>query len=184
MSNLLPRDPKRALELINRFLRGSQHRTRTDDSGALVRAPLSVAVVVDYAHFVAPSGEAIRLSADVTQNLIQLLDWASDPAVTGAFVATALITENLSDLNRLLVENPYNAKIKIDLPAADEILPFVLARHGRQRGLRRGQRGHAARTWPPSSSACRGSTCAPCCCGPCRAASRSPWPTSPRSRKS
>ncbi len=126
MSNMLPRDPKRALELINRFLRGSQHRTRKGENGDLVRAPLSVAVVLDYAHFVAPSGEAIRLSADVTQNLIQLLDWASDPAVTGAYVATALITENLSDLNRLLVENPYNAKIKIDLPTADEILPFVL----------------------------------------------------------
>ena len=41
------------------------------------------------------------------------------------FVATVLITENLADLNRALVESPYSAKIRIDLPTADEIRVFV-----------------------------------------------------------
>jgi len=125
LGNLLPRDPGRALELINRFLRGSQQRQTADEDGSLRRDPLSVAVVVDYAHFVAPRGEPIHLSGETSQNLIQILDWSSDPALTGAFVATVLVTENLTDLTGVLVENPYSAKLKIDLPSADEIHQYV-----------------------------------------------------------
>ena len=125
LGNLLPRDPKRALELINRFLRASQVRTVPDEDGGRRRQPLKVAVLVDYAHFIAPRGEPLYLSGDLSQILIQLLDWGSDPAITGAFVATVLITENLADLNRLLGESPYAAKISIPLPDADEIHRFV-----------------------------------------------------------
>jgi hypothetical protein len=119
----LPRDPRRALELIDRFLRGALARTRVVD-GKSVADPLRVAVIVDYAHFIAPQADPAYLS-DLSQTLIQLLDWASDPAITGAFVTTVLIAENLADLNRLLVESPYSAKIRIDLPTADELHEFV-----------------------------------------------------------
>jgi hypothetical protein len=57
--------------------------------------------------------------------LIQVLDWASDPAITGAVVATVLVTDNLTDLHRALVESPYSAKIKIDLPSAEELAAYV-----------------------------------------------------------
>jgi hypothetical protein len=125
LGNLLPRDPTRALELINRFLRGSQTRSTPGEDGSLKRDPLSVAVVIDYAHFIAPRGEPIHLSGELSQNLIQLLDWSSDPTLTGAFVSTVLITENLTDLTGMLVENPYSAKLKIDLPSAEEIRQYV-----------------------------------------------------------
>jgi len=122
---LLPRDAPRALELLNRFLRGSQALTRRDDAGRLQPAPLKVAVVVDYAQFVAPRADPSHLSGDHSQVLIQLLDWASDPTITRAFVATVLLTTNLADLNRILVESPYNAKLKVELPAAEEIRTYV-----------------------------------------------------------
>ncbi len=125
LANLLPRDAKRALELIDRFVRGSQHRTVPNPDGGRTRAPLRVAVLVDYAHFIAPQGDALHLSGDRSQILIKLLDWASDPAITGGQVATVLITENLADVNRLLVESPYSAKIKVTLPAADQVEAFV-----------------------------------------------------------
>ncbi len=125
LPGLLPREPKPALELIDRFLRGSLARTKIVE-GAAVADPLRVAVLIDYAHFIAPQGDPIYL-ADSSQTLIQLLDWASDPAVTGAFAATVLITENLADLQRLLVENPYSAKIRIDLPNASEMREFIAA---------------------------------------------------------
>ena len=124
MPGLLPRDPKRALELIDRFLRASLARTKVVD-GEATADPLRVAVLIDYAHFIAPQGDPIYL-ADLSQTLIQLIDWASDPTVTGAFAATVLITENLSDLNRLLVENPYSAKIRIQLPDAGELGDFIV----------------------------------------------------------
>lgn len=137
LANMLPRDARRALELIDRFLRASQHRTAAaaggDEGGEppgaappaqRVAAPLRVAAVIDYAHFVAPQGEPLHLS-DRSQALIRLIDWASDPALAAAPVATFLIAENLTDLNRLLVENPYSAKIQIALPEAAEILDYV-----------------------------------------------------------
>ncbi len=124
LSGLLPRDPKRALELIDRFLRASLARTRQTD-GLPVADPLKVAVILDYAHYVAPVGEPLHISGDLSQSIIQIIDWSSDPAITGAFVATVLITEALADLNGLLVENPYAAKIQIGLPAAAELEDFL-----------------------------------------------------------
>ncbi len=123
LSGLLPRDPKRALELIDRFLRGALARTRVVD-GKAVADPLRVAVVIDYAHFIAPQGDPLYL-ADLSQTLIQLIDWGSDPAITSSFAVTALLTENLADLNRMLVESPYSAKIKIELPTAAELSDFI-----------------------------------------------------------
>jgi AAA+ superfamily predicted ATPase len=123
LGNLLPRDPKSALELIDRFIRGAMNRTRLVD-GKAVPEPLKVAVIVDYAHFVAPQGEPLYLS-DLSQTLIQLLDWATNPDFANAFIATVLTCENLADLNRTLVENPYAARVKIELPTVAELVEFV-----------------------------------------------------------
>ncbi|HXY42454.1 MAG TPA: AAA family ATPase [Vicinamibacteria bacterium] len=119
----LPRDPKRALEIIDRILAFARRRTRVQD-GKAVAAPLKVAVIVDYAHFILPQGDPLYV-ADLSQTLIQVQDWAANPEVTASYVATVLIAENLLDLNRALVESPYSAKIRIDLPTADEIRAFV-----------------------------------------------------------
>jgi hypothetical protein len=123
LGNLLPRDPKRALELVDRFLRASLARTKVVDAKS-VPDPLKVAVILDYAHFIVPQADPLYLS-DLSQTLIQVLDWASDPAITGAFVATVLVSENLADLNRVVVESPYSAKLRIQLPSAEEIREFV-----------------------------------------------------------
>ncbi|MEP0773060.1 MAG: ATP-binding protein [Acidobacteriota bacterium] len=126
LGNLLPRDPRRALELIDRFLRGAVHRVKVVE-GRSVPDPLKVAVVIDYAHFIAPAGEALYVSGEASQTLIQLLDWASDPTITAAFVATVLVTENLTDLHRSLVESPYSAKIRLELPTAAELEGYLAA---------------------------------------------------------
>jgi hypothetical protein len=126
LGNLLPRDSKRALELIDRFLRGSRHRTLpAPNGGGRVPAPLKVAVLIDYVHFIAPQGEAIHLSGDLSEVLIRLLDWGSDPGISGSWIATVLVTEHLADVNRLVVESPYCAKIEIGLPSAEEIHDYV-----------------------------------------------------------
>jgi hypothetical protein len=119
----LPRDPKRALEIVDRILAFARGRTKVQD-GKVVAAPLKVAVVLDYAHFIAPQGDPIYV-ADLSQTLIQIQDWAANPEVTSSFVATVLMTENLADLNRSLVESPYSAKIRVPLPGADDIRAYV-----------------------------------------------------------
>lgn len=124
MRDQLPRDPKRALEIVDRVLAFARRRTKLQD-GKSVANPLKVAVILDYAHFIAPQGDPIYV-ADLSQTLIQIQEWAQNPEVTSAFVATVLVTENLLDLNRSLVETPYSAKIRVPLPAADDIREFVL----------------------------------------------------------
>lgn len=119
----LPRDPKRALEIIDRVLAFARRRTRVQD-GKVVAEPLKVAVLLDYAHFIAPQGEALYV-AELSQTLIQIQDWAVNPEVNSAFLATVLITENLADLNRSLVENPFSAKLRLALPSAEEIQIYV-----------------------------------------------------------
>jgi hypothetical protein len=127
LSNQLPRDPKQALEILDRFLRAAQHRTVAKPQGEGRKpAPLAVAVIVDYAHFVVPRGEPIHFSGDLSQILIRLLDWGSDPSLTGANVATVLITEGLADVNEDLVESPYTEKIQISLPSGEVIRDYVL----------------------------------------------------------
>jgi AAA+ superfamily predicted ATPase len=120
----LPRDPKRALEITDRILAFARRRTKVQD-GKVVVAPLKVAVILDYAQFIAPQGDPIYV-ADLSQTLIQIQEWAANPEVTSAFVATVLITENLADLNRSLVETPYSAKIRIPLPDSPDIHAYVL----------------------------------------------------------
>jgi len=120
----LPRDPKRALEIVDRVLAFARRRAKVQD-GKVVASPLKVAVILDYAHFIAPQGDPIYV-ADLSQTLIQIQDWAANPDVTSSFVATVLITENLADLNRSLVETPYSAKIRIPLPGAEDIRAYVL----------------------------------------------------------
>jgi hypothetical protein len=121
--NLLPRDPKRALEVVDRILAFARVRTRLQD-GKVAPSPLKVAVILDYAQFIVPQGDPLYV-ADLSQALIQIQDWAANPEVTGSFVATVLVAENLLDLNRAIVESPYSAKIRILLPTADEIRAFV-----------------------------------------------------------
>src|SRR5437868_9488140 len=102
-SDRLPREPARALPLIERFL-----RTRIMD-----KPNYRAAVLLDYAHFVAPASLGYSFSQDEAASLITLHKWSSDPAFTRADITIVLITENLSDLHPLLVRSPYTTKIHI-----------------------------------------------------------------------
>ena len=73
----LPRDPKRALEIVDRILAFARRRTKVQD-GKVVASPLKVAVILDYAHFIAPQGDPIYV-ADLSQTLIQMQEWAAEP---------------------------------------------------------------------------------------------------------
>lgn len=127
----LPRDPKRALDLIDRFIQISLQRVKfsqteknPDGGRKAYHCPTKLVVVIDYAQYVAPRGELMQMMGDASEILIKILDWASDPAIMSANIATCLITENLQELNKLLIENPYNAKIKIPMPDEHELKDF------------------------------------------------------------
>ncbi|MFH0939952.1 MAG: AAA family ATPase [Planctomycetota bacterium] len=114
-SDRLPREPARALPLIERFL-----RTRLLD-----KSNYRAAVLLDYAHFIAPASLGYSFSQDDAASLITLHKWSSDPAFTRADITIALITENLSDLHPLLVRSPHTNKIHIPLPDQNERLEYL-----------------------------------------------------------
>lgn len=125
--NSLPKDPKRALALIDRFIRHGLVRTTADKNGKPAANPMRIAVIVEYAQYLLPRAEIAYTSAESVETLIRVLDWASDPNINNAYVSTCLIAENLNDVNRQLIENPRSAKIQINLPDAETVLNFVQA---------------------------------------------------------
>ncbi len=116
---LLPRQPQYALEILDRFLRYVGRNPQKD------KPPLSVAIVLEYANYLFPRGESIYLSNELGSNLITVLNWARDPAIGAATVATVLTSETLGDLNPAIVNNSYAAIIELPLPAVDEIHDYL-----------------------------------------------------------
>ena len=114
----LPRDARRALYLVERFM-----RAKVDPRGGA--APKSVALVIDYANLVLPSGDLSHLSADEQASLVTLLRWANDPVFLRADLTVILIAENLSELNQLLVKSPYIGRIDVPHPGPQERLEYL-----------------------------------------------------------
>jgi SpoVK/Ycf46/Vps4 family AAA+-type ATPase len=115
-ASALPREPRGALFLIERFIRAailSQSQ------------PRRLAVIVDHAAMLVAAGDFGSLSSEEISSLITLLKWSNDPAFLKADLTICLIAENLADLNQALVRNPYTAKVHIDLPTKEERLDFV-----------------------------------------------------------
>lgn len=125
LGNMLPKEPKRALELIDRFIRNGLFRTRPGTDGKPVSDPVRIAVILDYAHFLLPRTDPAYTNPETIETLIRILDWAADPTINSAFITTCLIAENLTDMNRQVVENPRSAKLRIELPDASEVHDFI-----------------------------------------------------------
>ena len=128
----LIREPGKALELIDRYLLRTLNLQALGHGGQ--GAPRKIAVVIDFAEFVVPRGDAIQLGGEFSANVVKVLGWANDPAILQSNIVTVLLTEGLHDLNELVVENPHAAKLKIPLPDEAEMLDYV-ADAGRRRSF-------------------------------------------------
>ncbi len=119
------REPARALEIIDRYLlRTLNLRAVTKDLKA-AKIPEKIAVIIDFAQFVVPAGNALQLGNDFASNTVKVLTWANDPAILHSNIITVLLTEQLSDLNDLVTNNPHPAKLKIPLPDDRDMLDYV-----------------------------------------------------------
>jgi SpoVK/Ycf46/Vps4 family AAA+-type ATPase len=112
-SKVMPRDPGRALQIIENYL-----RMRLSDGKSL-------ALVIDFAETIAPAGDMANLQAEDRFVLATLVKWASDPQFLQGDLSIVLVVENLSDLTPRISRNPYVANIEILLPTEDERLEFV-----------------------------------------------------------
>lgn len=111
----LPRDPAKALTLIERYL-----RTRL-----AAKSAKRIAVVIDHAQTIVPATDTAGLSGDEDICLITLLRWATEPLFLRADVTFVLIAPNLAEMHQPLVQNPYVAKVEIELPDENERLEFI-----------------------------------------------------------
>jgi hypothetical protein len=121
----LTREPGAALELIDRYLL----RTLNLQSlpGAPGRVPRRIAVIVEFAEFVVPRGDAAHLGGPFAANTVKVLGWANDPAIVQSNIVTVLMSEALHDLSELVTGNPHAAALHLPLPDEAEMVEYVHA---------------------------------------------------------
>jgi len=109
----MPKDPVRVFTLMENYI-----RLRVADGK-------SIAVIIDYTETIVPVNEGGSASAEDRNALVYLLRWSHDPMFLNADFSLVMLTENLTDLNRQLVQNPYTASLRVILPVLEERLQFI-----------------------------------------------------------
>ena len=104
----LTKDPAAAFAILDRFVR---HNIM-----AAEEERLSLAVMMDQASYLFPSGEPGRLNMQASSHLVTMLNWAMSPHVKRMNMAFVMVDEKLSDLSDRLTGNPHVATIEVPLP--------------------------------------------------------------------
>jgi hypothetical protein len=117
----LTRDPGSALELLDRYILRSLNLAALRGK----QPPPKIALILDFAEFIAPRGDPLHLSGPFSANIIKILGWANDPTIRQSNIVTVLVVEGLHDLNALVVENPHVAALEIPLPDERSMQEYV-----------------------------------------------------------
>ncbi|MBP7933361.1 MAG: ATP-binding protein [Phycisphaerae bacterium] len=104
-----PRDPDKVLLLLDALI---ERNLLEDDPGRRKK----IAVVLDYAQYLAPAGDLGALARGQGTNLVRMLSWAQNPYIKRINVAFILVADKLSEVNDRLVQSPHVAAIEIPLP--------------------------------------------------------------------
>lgn len=113
LAGKVPKDPVRAFSVLEQYF-----RLRLDQKK-------SIALIIDYSETVVPMNEAGSSGSEDRNSLVYLLRWAHDPLFLASDFTTILLTENLADLNKTLIQNPYNSDIRLPIPLEHERLQFI-----------------------------------------------------------
>ncbi len=112
-----PRDPDAAMAAIDAIL----ERNLIDPPEQRKR----IAVVLDYAAYLVPAGEAGSRSA--AARLVRILNWASNPLLRRVNVAVVLVADALTEVHPRLVTSAAVTAIDIPMPDQSERERFALA---------------------------------------------------------
>jgi AAA+ superfamily predicted ATPase len=118
----MTKDPATAFGALDRLVRNNIMAADTDR--------MSLAVIIDQASYVFPSGEPGRLSLQSSSELVRMLNWAMSPQVKRLNMAFVLVDEKLADVSERLAGNPHVAAIEVPLPAEQERATFIAATTG------------------------------------------------------
>src|SRR5438270_5303456 len=84
-----------------------------------------VTLIIDFPEKLVPASEEANASTEERMNLVTFLKWAAAPEMTRLDIGVILVTESAAELNARLLQNPYVAQIRIDLPDAEERVRFL-----------------------------------------------------------
>ena len=112
----LPRDFIRLAPLLRRFfLRVAEEQEKWR----------GITLVIDFPEKLIPACEEANASAEERLNLVTLLKWAAAPEMAKLDIGVILLAESAEELSPRLLQNPYVAQVRIDLPEAEERLRFL-----------------------------------------------------------
>jgi AAA+ superfamily predicted ATPase len=106
--SVLAKEPAATFAILDRFVRTNIMAAEDDR--------LSVAVIIDQASYLFPTGEPGRLNLQSSSQLVTMLNWAMSPHVKRLNMAFVMVDERLADLNDRLTGNPHVATIEVPLP--------------------------------------------------------------------
>src|SRR6184192_17746 len=121
LAHVQPRDPDRALQLIETYLRYQ-----------LTGNPrFSAAVIIDYGETVAPAGEPGQLPAEDRGAIVTLRRWASEPLFLQRSVTFCLLVESTATLSAALVADARTFEIAVPVPDEPERFAYLATRGSR-----------------------------------------------------
>ena len=111
-----PRDFLRLAPLLRRFfLRVAEEKEKWR----------GITLIIDFPEKLIPVTEEANASIEERMNLVTFLKWAAAPEMAHLDIGVILVTESAAELNARLLQNPYVAQVRIDLPDGDERLRFL-----------------------------------------------------------
>jgi AAA+ superfamily predicted ATPase len=111
-----PRDFIRLAPLLRRFfLRVAEEKEKWR----------GITLIVDFPEKLIPATEEANASVDERMNLVTFMKWAAAPELARLDIGVVLVTESANELNARLLQNPYVAQVRIDLPDGEERLRFL-----------------------------------------------------------
>jgi AAA+ superfamily predicted ATPase len=84
-----------------------------------------ITLIIDFPEKLIPASEEINATNEERLNLVTFLKWAAAPEMSRLDIGVILVTESAAELNARLLQNPYVAQVRIDLPDAEERLRFL-----------------------------------------------------------
>src|SRR5436190_15484206 len=84
-----------------------------------------ITLIIDFPEKLIPAGEEANASNDERMNLVTFLKWAAAPEMAHLDIGVVLVTESADELSARLLQNPYVAQVRVDLPEADDRLCYL-----------------------------------------------------------
>src|SRR6266481_1056841 len=84
-----------------------------------------ITLIIDFPEKLIPACEEANASMEERMNLVTFLKWAAAPELARLDIGVVLVTESADELSARLLQNPYVAQVRIDLPDAEGRLRFL-----------------------------------------------------------